>query len=136
MSVPSPTPAVVALIWAIAGPPLLIYAATRARRGRVPLHVTLMSVSVVIEVAVVAGFSFLMAPSPRRPALAALPFFKIHLTFAVTALAGMAWQLASRAVARLRPWHRLTGPYVVVVWCLALITGIYNYVFLYVMGSP
>jgi len=131
-----PGPAIAALAWAVVGAPLVVFAATRPGRGRIRLHVTLMTVSVVIEVAVVAGFSFLMAPSPRRPALAALPFFKIHLTFAVTALAGMAWQLASRAVARLRPWHRLTGPYVVVVWCLALITGIYNYVFLYVMGSP
>jgi uncharacterized membrane protein YozB (DUF420 family) len=76
---------------------------------------------------------FLITLGWRRPALLALPFFKIHLTFAVTAFAGMAWQLTSRAVARLRPYHRHTGPYVVLVWCLALLTGIYNYVFLYVM---
>jgi uncharacterized membrane protein YozB (DUF420 family) len=36
---------------------------------------------------------------------------------------------------RLRPLHRHTGPYVVLVWCLALVTGIYNYVFLYVWGT-
>ncbi len=131
----APPPAVAALIWAIVGPPLLILAATRVRRAQIPLHVTLMTVSVVIEVAVVIGFSFLMTPGPRRPALIALPFFKIHLAFAVTTLAGIVWQLASRAAPRLRPLHRQTGPYVVLVWCLALISGLYNYVFLYVMGS-
>ena len=131
----APLPAVAALAWAVVGPPLLIFAATRPRRGSIRLHVTLMTVSVVIEVLVVFGFSFLMTSSPRRPALIALPFFKIHLAFAVAALAGMAWQLASRAVPRLRPLHRSSGPYVALVWCLALVTGIYNYVFLYVIGS-
>ena len=131
----APPPAVAALIWAIVGPPLLIFAATRVRRAQIPLHVTLMIVSVVIEVTVVVGFSFLMTPSPRRPALVALPFFKIHLAFAVTTLAGIVWQLVSRAAPRLRPLHRQTGPYVVLVWCLALVTGVYNYVFLYLMGS-
>ncbi|HLB82607.1 MAG TPA: hypothetical protein VJJ54_05920 [Gemmatimonadales bacterium] len=131
----APPQAVLALVWALVGPPLLIYGATRIKRGRVALHVTLMSVSAVIEIAVVVGFSFLMAPSPRRATLVALPFFQIHLAFAITALAGLAWQLTSRAVARLRPLHRHTGPYVVLVWCLALLTGIYNYVYLYVMGS-
>jgi len=114
----------------------VVFAATRPGRGRIRLHVTLMTVSVVIEVLVVVGFSFLMTPSPRRPALVALPFFRIHLAFAVATLAGIAWQLASRAVARWRPWHQATGPYVVLVWCLALLTGIYNYLFLYVMTSP
>ena len=132
----APVPAVAALVWALIGPPLVIFAATRPRRGGIRLHVTVMIVSVVIEVLVVVGFSFLMHPNPRRPALVALPFFRIHLAFAVTALAGIAWQLASRAVPRWRPWHRATGPYVVLVWCLALLTGIYNYLFLYVMGSP
>src|SRR5256886_2555468 len=99
----APPQAVTALAWALAGPPILIYGATRIRRGRIALHVTLMSVSAVIEIAVVVGFSFLMAPSPRRAALVALPFFKIHLAFAVAALAGLLWQLTSRAVARLRP---------------------------------
>jgi len=132
----APFPALAALAWAVVGPPLLIFAATLPRRRRIRLHVTLMTVSVVIEVGVVMGFSFLMTPSPRRPALAALPFFKIHLAFAITALAGVAWQLVSRSVPRLRPLHRHSGPYVVLVWCLALLTGIYNYLFLYVIGSP
>jgi hypothetical protein len=114
----------------------VVFAATRARRGALAVHVTLMSVSVVIEVGVVIGFSFLMAPTPRQAALTALPIFKIHLAFAIAALAGMGWQIASRAVPRLRPLHRLTGPSVVLVWCLALLTGIYNYVFLYVMAPP
>jgi uncharacterized membrane protein YozB (DUF420 family) len=131
----APLPAVAALAWAVVGPPLLIFAATRVRRARIPLHVTLMIVSVVIEVMVVIGFSFLMTPSSRRPALVSLPIFKIHLAFAITTLAGIAWQLTSRAVPRLRPLHRHTGPYVVLVWCLALLTGIYNYVFLYLMSS-
>jgi uncharacterized membrane protein YozB (DUF420 family) len=132
----APPAAIAALVWAVVGPPLVVFAATRARRGGIAVHVTLMSVSVVIEVGVVIGFSFLMAPSPRRAALTALPFFKIHLAFAIAALAGMAWQITSRAVPRLRPLHRLTGPSVVLVWCLALLTGIYNYVFLYVMAPP
>src|SRR6266545_4659687 len=92
-------------------------------------------VPAVIELAVVVGFSFGVTPGPCRAALVALPFFKIHLAFALATLAGIAWQLASRSVARLRPLHRHTGPYVVLVWCLALVTGIYNYLFLYVMGS-
>jgi uncharacterized membrane protein YozB (DUF420 family) len=132
----APPAAIAALVWAVVGPPLVVFAATRARRGGLTVHATLMSVSVVIEVGVVIGFSFLMAPSPRRAALTALPFFKIHLAFAIAALAGMAWQLASRAVPRLRPLHRLTGPSVVLVWCVALLTGIYNYIFLYVMAPP
>jgi uncharacterized membrane protein YozB (DUF420 family) len=132
----APPEAIAALVWALVGPALVVFAATRARRGQIAVHVTLMSVSVVIEVTTVVGFSFLMAPSPRRAALTALPFFKIHLAFAIAALAGMAWQLTSRAVPRLRVLHRLTGPSVVLVWCLALLTGIYNYVFLYVMGPP
>lgn len=132
----APPQAVVALVWAIVGPPLLVFAATRVRRGKIPLHVTLMIVSVVIELAVVVGFSFLMTPSPRRPELKALPVFKIHLAFAITALVGIAWQLVSRAAPKLRPFHRHTGPYVVLAWCLALLTGIYNYVFLYVWRSP
>lgn len=132
----APFPAVAALAWAVVGPPLVIFAATRPRRGRILQHVTLMTVSVVIEVAAVIGFSWLMTPSPRRPALVALPFFKIHLTFAIAALAGIAWQLVSRAVPRWRSLHRATGPYVALVWCLALVTGVYNYVFLYLMGLP
>jgi len=133
---PPPPQAIVALVWAIVGPPLLVFAATRVRRGTIPMHVTLMIVSVVIELAVFVGFSFLMVPSPHRPALIALPIFKIHLAFAVATLAGITWQLASRATPRLRPLHRHTGPYVVLVWCLALLTGIYNYVFLYVLRGP
>ena len=131
-----PIQAVVALAWAVIGPPLVVFAATRVRRGKIPLHVTLMIVSVVIELAVVIGFSFFMDPSPRRPALKALPLFKIHLAFALATLVGIAWQLTSRAVPRLRPLHAHTGPSVVLVWCLALLTGIYNYVFLYVWRLP
>lgn len=54
---------------------------------------------------------------------------------AITALAWaiVAWQVTSRAVTRLRALHRHTGPYVVLVWCLALLTGMYHYVFLYVL---
>jgi len=133
---PPPFPAVAALVWAAAGAPVLVFAATRVRRGRIPLHATLMIVSALIELAVVAGFSFLMTPSPRRAALVELPIFKIHLAFAIATQAGIAWQLATRAVARHRPLHRHSGPYVVLVWCLALLTGIYNYVFLYVMSVP
>ena len=131
----APPQAVSGLAWAIIGPPLLVFAATRVRRGQLTLHAGVMIASVVVGLAVFTGFMFLMAPGPRRGALADLPFFKIHLTFAVAAFAGMAWQLSSRAVARLRPYHRQTGPYVVLVWCLALLTGIYNYVFLYVMHT-
>jgi uncharacterized membrane protein YozB (DUF420 family) len=89
---------------------------------------------VAVEVLTFASFGLIEEPSPRRAALVALPIFKIHLAFAISALAGQGWQLVSRAVPRLRPAHRHTGPYVVLVWCLALLTGIYNYAFLYVMG--
>src|SRR5207247_8609773 len=77
-----------------------------------------------------------MQSSSRRPALAALPIFKIHLAFAIATLAGIAWQLTSRAVPTLRPLHHLTGPYVALVWCVALLTGTFNYVFLSLMRPP
>lgn len=124
-----------ALSWAILGPAVVIYAATRVRRGRPRLHAGLMLAAVGVTVALVVTFAFVQSPSPRRPELMALPLFKIHLAFAFSALLGMAWQLTSRAVPRLRGLHRHTGPYVVLLWCLALVTGIYNFVFLYVMGD-
>jgi len=135
-AVSAPWQAQVALGWAVVGPPLVIYGATRVGRRQIPLHRRLMLSWVAVELLVFASFSLLMEPGPRRPALMALPIFKIHLAFAVSTLAGIAWQLSSRALPRLRPLHRHTGPYVVLVWCLALLTGIYNFVFLYVMGSP
>jgi len=95
-----------------------------------------MIAAAVVTVGMVISFGFVAEPSSRRPALRGLPLFKIHLAFAFTALAGIAWQLTSRAVPRLRALHRHTGPYIVLVWCLALVTGIYNFVFLYVMGGP
>ncbi len=130
----APPQALVALVWAILGPPLIIYAATRVRRGEVKVHASLMVAWVVVELGTFISFSFLMDPSPRRPELQALPIFKIHLAFAIATLAGIAWQLTSRA-APLRALHPKTGPYVVLVWCLALLTGIYNFVFLYVIGQ-
>lgn len=132
----APPQALTALGWAAVGPPLLVYAATRVRQGRIPLHAGLMIAAVAIELGVVVSFTLLMTPGPRRPALVALPIFKIHLAFALTTLAGIAWQLGSRLVPKLRPLHRHTGPYVILVWCLALLTGIYNYIFLYVLGTP
>jgi len=125
-----------ALCWAVIGPPLLVYAALRVGRGKIPLHAALMVGAALLTIGVVVSFAFVGEPSPRRPALLALPLFKIHLAFAFTALAGIAWQLTSRAVPGLRPLHRHAGPYIVLVWCLALVTGIYNFVFLYVMGEP
>jgi uncharacterized membrane protein YozB (DUF420 family) len=125
-----------ALCWAVIGPPLLVYAAMRVGRGRIPLHAALMIGAALVTVGVLVSFGFVAEPSARRPALLKLPLFKIHLAFAFTALAGIAWQLTSRAVPRLRPLHRHTGPYIVLVWCLALVTGIYNFVFLYALGGP
>ena len=130
----APFEAVAALAWAVVGPPVIVYAATRVRGGRIGLHRTLMLASVGIEIAALIGFGVIMEPGPRRADLTALPLYKIHLAFAFTALAGIAWQLTSRAVPRLRPFHRHGGPYVVLVWCLALVTGIYNFVFLYLLG--
>ncbi len=130
----APPQAVAGLVWAIVGPPVVLFAATRVRRGRLRLHAALMLASVAIELAVFVSFKLLMAPGARRPLLTALPFFKVHLAFAVATFAGLAWQLASRAAPRLRSLHRQTGPYVVLVWCLALLTGVYNYVFLYLMS--
>ena len=131
-----PWPAWFALCWAVIGPPLLVYAALRVGRGKIPLHAALMIGAALVTIGVLVSFGFLRDPSPRRPALLALPLFRIHLAFAFTALAGIAWQFTSRTVPRLRPLHRRTGPYIVLVWCLALVTGIYNFVFLYVMGEP
>lgn len=134
MSAPPPWQAYVALGWAIVGVPFLVYAATRVGRGRNGLHAALMIAAVIVTVAVVLSFGFVEHPSPRRPQLLALPLFKVHLTFAVTALVGMTWQLTSRAAPRLRALHRHTGPYVVLAWCLTMITGIYNFIFLYLMS--
>lgn len=136
MSSSVPSQAWFALAWAMAGPPLIIYAALRVARGKIPLHAGLMIAAAVVTVGILVSFEFIAEPNPRRLALRALPLFKIHLAFAFVALAGIAWQLTSRTVPRLRALHRRTGPYVVLVWCLALVTGIYNFVFLYVMGSP
>lgn len=130
-----PWQAWVALCWALIGPPLLVYAALQVGRGKIPLHAGLMIAAAVVTVGVLVSFEFVAAPSPRRQALVALPLFKIHLAFALTALAGIVWQLTSRAVPRLRTLHRHSGPYIVLLWCLALVTGIYNFVFLYVMGG-
>ena len=129
-----PWQAVAAVALAIVGLPLVVYAATRVRAGQAGLHRNLMFVAVGLQVLTLVSFAFVQAPSPRRTALAALPIFKIHLAFAISALAGQGWQIVSRALPRLRPAHRHTGPYVVLVWCLALLTGIYNSVFLYVLG--
>jgi len=127
-----PWQAVVAVSWAIVGLPLIVYGATRVGRGQVSRHQVIMLTAVAIEVAVVVSFGFI-AGRPRRAMLVALPIFKVHLAFAITALAGMAWQLGSRALPALRRFHRHSGPYVLLVWCLALLTGAYNVVFLYVL---
>jgi uncharacterized membrane protein YozB (DUF420 family) len=129
----APVQAVLALIWAIVGPPILVYGGTRVRAGNVRLHRGVMLGAVALELATLVGFLLLMERSPRRPALMALPIFRIHLAFAVATLVGIGWQLVSRVVPRLRPAHRHSGPYVLLVRCLALLTRIYNYVFLYVM---
>ena len=130
----APWQAWTALAWAIAGPPLIGYAALRIRNGQALRHAGLMTVWVLLEILVMLAFGSLIEPTPRRMELAALPFFKIHLVFAVAALLGIGWQLVSRTVKAWQPVHRLTGPYVVLVWCLALLTGIYNFVFLYVFA--
>lgn len=130
----APWQAVAALAWAVAGPPLIIYGATRIRSGQALRHAGLMATWVVLEILVMFAFGSLISPTPRRLELAALPFFKIHLAFAIGALLGIAWQLLSRTIVAWRAWHARTGPYVVLVWCLALLTGIYNFVFLYVFA--
>jgi hypothetical protein len=58
----APAAAIAALIWPVLGPPLVVFAASWARRGGIAVQVTLVSVSVVIEVGGVVGFSFLLAP--------------------------------------------------------------------------
>lgn len=132
----APWQSVGALAWAVIAPPLLVYAATRVRAGRIPVHRALMLTAVVIETAVVISFAFIDPMRPRRAELGTLPIFKIHLILAVAALLGIAWQLVSRTIPRLTPLHRRSGPYVILLWCLALLTGIYNFVFLYVMTRP
>jgi uncharacterized membrane protein YozB (DUF420 family) len=126
---------VAGLVWAIVGPPLLVFAATRIRGGQRSLHAFLMVANVLVELAVFSGFTFFVAPGPRRAALVALPFFKVHVAFAVATFAGIAWQVTTRIVPAWRPLHRASGPYVVLVWCVTLLTGIYNYLFLYVMSA-
>jgi uncharacterized membrane protein YozB (DUF420 family) len=130
----APWQALAAVAWAVAGPPLIIYGALRIKSGQALRHAGLMTTWVVLEILVMFAFGSLISPTPRRLELAALPFFKIHLVFAVATLLGIAWQLLSRTIVQWRPVHRLTGPYVVLVWCLALLTGIYNFVFLYVFA--
>lgn len=132
----APWQAVTAVAWAVVGPPLIVYAATRIGKGQALRHAGLMTAWVVLELLVMLAFGSLLTPTPRRVELIALPFFKIHLVFSFGTLAGIAWQLVSRTVPRWRTWHRLTGPYVVLVWCLALLTGIYNFAFLYVFARP
>lgn len=130
----APWQALFALAWAIVGIPLLVYAALRPGRGQELRHAGLMTSAVVMEIAVLFAFGALMTPSPRRMALAELPLFQIHLVLAIGSLIGIGWQLVSRTVPRLRSLHKASGPYVVLVWCLALATGIYNYLFLYVFA--
>jgi len=130
----APWQALFALAWAVIGVPYLVYAATRPGSGKPTLHAVLMTIAVVMEIAVMIAFGVLMTPTPRRMALMKQPLFTVHLAFAIGSLVGMAWQLTSRTAPRLRPVHEKTGPYVVLIWFLALLTGIYNYVFLYVLA--
>jgi uncharacterized membrane protein YozB (DUF420 family) len=127
----APWQALVAVSWALVGPPLLVYAATRVRRGAIARHAGLMLGAAAIEIGILVGFGALENPSPRRELLVAQPLFRIHLALAIGALVGMVWQVGSRLAPPLRRWHRRSGPVVVAVWCLALLTGIYNFVFLY-----
>src|SRR5256885_9120426 len=99
----APPPAVAALAWAVAGPPILIYGATRIRRGKIGLHVTLMSVSAIIEIAVVAGVFFFFVSPPPPAAPRAPPFFLFHLSFPVPAPAGGAGGVPSPRAAPPRP---------------------------------
>src|SRR5438034_11582582 len=48
----APPQAVAGLVWAIVGPPVVLFAATRVRRGRLRLHAALMLASVAIELEV------------------------------------------------------------------------------------
>lgn len=132
----APWQALTAVAWAVAGPPLIVYAATRIRSGQALRHAGLMTGWVVLEILVMLAFGSLMDPTPRRMELIAQPLFKMHVAFSLATLVGLGWQLVSRTVPRWRPAHRHTGPYVVLVWCLALLSGIYNFVFLYVVARP
>lgn len=130
----APWQSVAALAWGIVGPPLLVYGATRIGAGQKQRHQRLMIAWIVLEFLAILAFASASQATPRRAELVALPFFKIHLVFSIAALAGIVWQVVSRVVARWQPAHRLGGPYVVMVWCLALLTGIYNFVFVYVLA--
>ncbi len=129
----APPQAVFAVVWALVGPVVIFYALTRARRGKTRLHARLMVVCIVFELAALFSFSLLEERSPKLPELQALWIFKVHLALAVATLVGIAWQVFSRFVFRLRSLHRRTGPWVAWVWCAALWTGIYNFVFLYLL---
>jgi uncharacterized membrane protein YozB (DUF420 family) len=126
-----PLQAIFAFAWAIVGPPLIVFAATRARRRKLSLHASLMIVAVIVEIAVFASFSTLDEPSARRPELRAHWIFFVHVAFVIAAAVGVAWQILSRTIERLRPLHRRTGPWVAGAWCGALLTGAYTFWFLY-----
>ena len=130
----TPWQAWTALTWAIIAAPLLLYGASRVRAGSVPAHAAFMGLGAAIEVAVFISFGFVEDPSPRREALMATMVFKVHVALALGTLAGIGFQLGSRVMPPLRRLHPRAGPAVLAVWTLALWTGIYNFVFLYVQA--
>ena len=73
----APPQAVAGLAWAIVGPPLLVFAALRVRRGRTSLHAGLM-IARGDELAVFTA-SVHDDTGSAPPGFAGVAFFKIHL---------------------------------------------------------
>lgn len=127
-----PVPMLLAVAWGLAGPAVLWAAIRAARRGDTDAHGALMAVAVAIQVAIIVLFVAWPDPSPRLSRLRQTAFFRfVHLPVVYITVAGIAWQLTSRAVARLRRAHQRTGPWVIGAWLASFLTGLVNFWYLY-----
>jgi len=131
-----PVPMLLAVTWGFAGPVVLWSAVRSARRGDTDAHGALMAVAVAIQLAIIVLFVALPDPSPRLPDLRRTVFFRIvHLPVVYIAVAGIAWQLISRAIRRLRRIHHRSGPWVIAAWLGSFLTGLVNFWYLYLSGE-
>ena len=122
-----------AVAWGVAGPVVLWAAVRSARRGDTDAHGALMAAAAAIQLAIIVLFVAVPDPSPRLPRLRQTAFFRfVHLPVVYAAVVGIAWQLTSRAVSRLRRVHRHSGPWVIAAWLASFLTGLVNFWYLYV----
>ena len=113
-------------------PPVLIWSVLAVRRGRTTAHAIAMTICGIGTLAVVAWF---LAAADQIEGLDRLMdtfFYKwIHRPIAYGAVLGIVWQFVSRAIPRLRPVHRKTGPWVIGLWFASFFTGLWNFWYLY-----